>query len=136
MPKMNPLPLVLLLALGVTAQAAPAKVTIPKLHSWTDCVGNQTISSLPAQSACFGTKLKQADALVSRLLTELTKKNAKVGHLEQVTQTSWLKFRFNHCHAWGLVNEGGTLQEVNESGCLIEQTLQRAQELKAMLDML
>ena len=82
MPKLNPLPLVLLLALGVSAQGAPVKVTIPSLRSWTACVGNQTISSLPAQSACFGAKLKQANALVSQLLTELTKKNAKVGNLE------------------------------------------------------
>ena len=131
---MKKLPLALVLTFGVSAQGAAAKVTIPKPDSWTACVDDYQLRN--DQDKCFGTKLKQANALVSQLLTDLTKKNAKVGNLEKVTQPYWLRFRFNHCHAWGLVNEGGTLQDTNESGGLIEQTLQRAQELQAMLDSL
>lgn len=73
--QMKMLPLALLLALGVTAQGVPAKVTIPKPDSWAACVDDYQLRN--DQDKCFGAKLKQANALVSQLLTDLTKKMPK-----------------------------------------------------------
>lgn len=102
------------------------------LKSWTSCVEDGMPSK--KQSSCLRARISNANRLVEAALTDLAKKNPTIGRTERSAQNPWLQYKKNHCKALGLINEGGSLQEINQAACTIEATLLRAQELRKIVE--
>ncbi|TDF78998.1 lysozyme inhibitor LprI family protein [Pseudomonas sp. H9] len=121
-----------LLAIALMSAVTPFALAQNDSPAYSQCM--QAAQTTLDMNNCNGAEIEQQDA---RLNTAYKKAMAALESAQQAqlrdAQRSWIKYRDTNCKLYFSLT-GGTIDQLNGAGCVLDMTKARADELSALAE--